>query len=68
MKKRIFLLTALVLCLLFMTACTKDEAVTPSATVPAATIPAQDNPITTAVPEPTSPLATTTPESTQAAG
>ena len=68
MQKNI-LAIALVLMMLFVTACQSKEVMTPSATVPAATIPSDnnaDNPITTQMPEPTSPAATATPVVTEA--
>lgn len=69
MKKNLFTIAVLLVCMLLMTACQVKEAETPSPTVPAATIPVRDSettPIATSVPEPTVPSATTTPESTGA--
>lgn len=68
MKKNIFAVAALVLMMLFMTACQSREIMTPSPTVPAATIPAENNagnPIATSAPEATEPASTQTPDSTE---
>lgn len=69
MKKNLFLIAALVLMMLIMTACQSKEVMDPSPTVPAATIPANDNsnnPISTSIPEATAPSATVAPAGTDA--
>lgn len=67
MKKNLFTIAVLLVCMLLMTACQEKKAETPSPTVPAATIPAVVStaaPTAAVVPDP---IATAAPTQTPAA-